>query len=70
MAAETMAFADTFDSSFYIKHDLASMVGKPIPLLILTDSRPLFDILMCEKYTTEKRLMIDISAARECFNRR
>ena len=70
MDAETIAFSDTFDASFSIKYDLESIVGNPIPLLILTDSRPLFDILMCEKYTTEKRLMIDISAARECFNRR
>jgi transposase InsO family protein len=70
MAAETMAFADTFDASFAIKHDLESMLGQRIPLLILTDSRPLFDVLVCAKYTTEKRLMIDISAAREGFNRR
>jgi Reverse transcriptase (RNA-dependent DNA polymerase) len=70
MAAETMAFANTFDAAFAIKHDLESMIGKFIPLLILTDSRPLFDVLICAKYTTEKRLMIDISAAREGFTRR
>jgi hypothetical protein len=70
MAAETMAFADTFDAAFAIKHDLESMIGKFVPLLILTDSRPLFDVLICAKFTTEKRLMIDISAAREGFTRR
>jgi hypothetical protein len=70
LAAETMAFAYTFDASFALKHDLGSMIGKPIPLLLLTDSRPLFDILVCAKYTTEKRLMIGIAAAREGFNRR
>jgi hypothetical protein len=70
LAAETMAFAYTFDASFALKHDLGSMIGKPIPLLLLTDSRPLFDILVCAKCTTEKRLMIGIAAAREGFNRR
>jgi hypothetical protein len=54
LEAETMAFDETFDASFAIKHDLESMIGNPIPLLVLTDSRPFFDILVCAKYTTEK----------------
>jgi Reverse transcriptase (RNA-dependent DNA polymerase) len=69
MAAETMAFADAFDAAFALKSDLVSIFGRPIPLLILTDSKPLFDVIVSAKYTTEKRLMIDISAAREGFNR-
>jgi Reverse transcriptase (RNA-dependent DNA polymerase) len=50
MAAETMAFADTFDASFAIKHDLESILGRFIPLLSLKDSRPLFYVLVCAKY--------------------
>jgi hypothetical protein len=57
-----VAFADTFDASFAIKHDLESILGRFIPLLILSDSSPHFDVLVCAKYTAEKRLMIDISA--------
>jgi hypothetical protein len=41
MAAETMAFADTFDASFAIKHGLESILGRSIPLLIFVDSRHL-----------------------------
>jgi hypothetical protein len=40
MAAETMAFADTFDAAFSLTNDLASILGNPLPLLILTDSKP------------------------------
>jgi hypothetical protein len=69
MAAETMAFADTFDAAFSLKNDLASILGNPPPLLILTDSKTLLDVMVCSKHTTEKRLMIDISAAREGLNR-
>jgi hypothetical protein len=56
MAAETMSFADTFDASYAIKNDLESMLGQRIPLLILTDSRPLFDVLACAKYMTSRPL--------------
>jgi hypothetical protein len=70
MAAETMAFADTFDAAYSIKNDLGSILGRNRPLLILTDSKPLFDVMICNKYTTEKRLKIDLSAAREGFARR
>jgi hypothetical protein len=69
MAAETMAFADTFDAAFSLKSDLASALGEPLPMLILTDTKPLFEVMVCSKYRTEKPLMIDISAAREGFNR-
>jgi hypothetical protein len=65
-----MAFADTFDATYSIKNDLGSILGRNIPLLILTDSKPLFDVMICNKYTTEKRLTIDLSAAREDFARR
>jgi hypothetical protein len=69
MAAETMALADPFDSAFSLKCDLTSILRRPLPLLVLTDSKPLFDVLTNSKYTTEKRLMIELSAAREGFNR-
>jgi hypothetical protein len=69
MAAETMAFADAFDAAFALKSDLVSILGKAIPLLILTDSKQLFDVMVSAKYTTKNCLMIDISAAREGFNR-
>ena len=68
MAAETMAFADSFDSAFIIKHDIERALGRSLPLLMLTDSQALFDVLTRARYTTEKRLMIDIAAARQAYS--
>jgi hypothetical protein len=70
MAAKPMAFADTFDAAFSIKNDLYSILEKNISLIILTDSNSLFDVMIYNKYTTKKRWMIDLSAAREGFARR
>ena len=67
MAAETMAFADAFDSAFILRHDLERAIGRKIPLLMLTDSQALFDVLTRAKYTSEKRLMIDIEVARNAY---
>ena len=68
MAAETFAFADAFDAAYAIKFDLEKLLNKSIPLLMLTDSKALFDVITRSKYTTEKRLMIDIAAVRQAYN--
>jgi hypothetical protein len=67
MAAETLAFSNAFDNAFIIKHDIERMIG-PVHLLMLTDSKALFDVLTRTRYTTERRLMVDIAAAREAYH--
>ena len=66
-AAETLAFAHTFDNAYLIKHDLQTILHKKIPILMLTDSKILFYVLTRSLYTSEKRLMIDIAAARQAY---
>ena len=68
IATETMAFAEAFDSAFILKYDIEKAMGRKIPLLMLTDSQALFDVLTRAKYTSEKRLMIDIEAARQSYS--
>ena len=70
MAAETLAFVDSFDNATLIKHDLKRMLNIDIPILMITDSEPLFRILTRSRYTTERRLEIDIAAAREAYARK
>jgi hypothetical protein len=66
-AAETLAFAAAFDGSFIFRHDLARMLGRHIPLLMLTDSEALFKTLTKTRYTSERRLLVDIAAARQAY---
>eukprot|EP00180_Rhodochaete_pulchella_P000372 Plantae.Rhodophyta-Rhodochaete_pulchella.ctg12617.p2 GENE.Plantae.Rhodophyta-Rhodochaete_pulchella.ctg12617~~Plantae.Rhodophyta-Rhodochaete_pulchella.ctg12617.p2 ORF type:complete len:137 (-),score=21.90 Plantae.Rhodophyta-Rhodochaete_pulchella.ctg12617:1933-2343(-) len=69
MAGETYAFADGFDSSFMIRYDLELILKQEIPLTMLTDSKQVFDVITKASHPTERRLLIDIAAAREVYNR-
>ena len=68
MAGETLAFVDAFDNAYILRNDLERMLGISMPLLMLTDSEQLFNVLTRARYTTEKRLMVDISATREAYS--
>lgn len=69
MAGEVYAFANAFDEAFIVKHDLERLYKQHVPMTMLTDSKQLFDVITRASHTTEKRLMIDIAAAREAYNR-
>ena len=69
-AAETLAFVLGFGAAFLIRHDIQTMLGQHIPIIMLTDSNQLFTTLTRAKLTTERRLMIDIEAVREEYNER
>jgi hypothetical protein len=69
MAAKTLAFSNAFYNAFIIKHDIERMIV-PVHLPMLTDSKALFDVLTRTRYTTERRLMVDIAAARESYRER
>jgi len=45
------------------------MIGQKVPLKMYTDSKSLFDIITKCSHTTEKRLMIDVAAVREGYER-
>ena len=69
MAGEIYAFAEGFDCAYAIKHTLERIYGQRIPITMLTDSKQMFDVITKASQTTEKRLLIDIAAAREAYNR-
>ena len=68
LGAETFAFAFTLDFCLVFSHDLSSMLGKRIPVLIFTDSKCLFDTITKLSTVAEKRLLIDIATIRESYS--
>jgi hypothetical protein len=70
MAAETLAFVDAFDNGFILRLELSRILGKDIALLMMTHSQALFDVITRLRYTTGRRLMMDIAAAPEAYNER
>lgn len=68
MAGETYAFTAAFDFAYILKHDLERIFMQPIALKMFTDSKQLFDVITRASHTAEKRLMIDVAAAREAYN--
>lgn len=69
LGAETYAFADAFDFAYTLATDLREMTGLPLPLTMCTDSRSLFDLITKDSTSTERRLMIDISAVRSAYEK-
>ncbi|CDF36780.1 unnamed protein product [Chondrus crispus] len=69
MGGEIFALADGFDRAFMLGHDLERMYDRKIPLYVLTDSKQVFDTITKASKTTERRLLIDIAAARQAYNR-
>lgn len=65
LAAEVIAFSDLFDDAFALRTHLEGLLDRPVPIHLLTDSKSLFDILTHGMQTFEKRLMLDIHAARQ-----
>ena len=67
LAAEVIAFSDTFDDALALRALLEQLLSRAVPLQMLTDSKSLFDVIACGSRTSEKRIMLDIVAAREGY---
>ena len=60
--------ADACDAAIVIQHDMEKMLKRKFKIKLLTDSETVFKVVIRNASTTERRLMIDIKAAREAYN--
>jgi hypothetical protein len=69
MAAEMLAFTAAFDAAFMVRDQLERVLKRKVPITMYTDSKGMYDVLTSNRTTTEGRLMIDITATRQSYNR-
>jgi hypothetical protein len=46
LESETMALADAFDMAYALKHDIQTIIKQRVPIVIITDSLSLFDVII------------------------
>ena len=67
LADEDITIANLFDEAFSLKKTVELALKRNVHLHLLTDSKSLFDIISKGSRMNEKRLMLDIHAAREGY---
>ncbi len=70
LAVELFAMIHDFDVDPVLKVILTKMIDTPISLILVTDSKSIYDCLIQLEITVEKRLMIDVMTLRQCYERR
>jgi hypothetical protein len=70
LAAELFAMIHDFDVDSVLKSILIKMLAIDISLILITDSKSLYDCLIRLNITIEKRLMIDVMTLRQFYERR
>lgn len=68
MGGEVYAFMDAFEMAYVIKVDLERMMGAHQNLMLTTDSKHVFHAVTCGKRTSERRLSLDITVARQSYH--
>lgn len=69
LRVEPFAFADALNDSLFLPQDLRTLLIKNVPFHALVDSSSLFSIIIHSTCITERRLLIDLQAAREEFDK-
>jgi hypothetical protein len=70
LAAELFAMIHDFDVESVLKSILIKMLVIDISLILITDSKFLYDCLIRLNIIVEKRLMIDVMILRQFYERR
>ena len=69
LGSEIMALADPFDMAFAMKNDICKMTSLDIPIVTLTESLSLLDVITKPKIKSESRLMIDAKVVKDAYQK-
>lgn len=67
MGAKTLAFLKAFDAVYSISVDMTYLLNMPLPIVMFTEARQIFDAITRRLRTTEKRLAIEMAVARHSY---
>jgi hypothetical protein len=70
LAIELFAMIHDFDVDSMLKVILTKMIDTFVSLILMSDSKSLYDCLIRLNITVEKRLMINVMTLRQCYERR
>jgi hypothetical protein len=70
LTAELFAMVHDFDVDSVLKATLTKMLRILISLILIIDSKFLYDCLVRLEITVEKRLMMNVMTLRQCYERR
>jgi hypothetical protein len=70
LAIELFAMIHDFDVDSVLKVTLTKMIDTLVSLILIIDSKSLYDCLIWLNITVEKRLTIDVMILRQCYERR
>lgn len=69
MSAEVIFFSDFFEIAVPFTEEMEMILSRKIPVPLLTDSKFLFDVLSKGSRSFAKRMMLDITAARQVLRK-
>lgn len=69
MGGKVYGFGNAFHSAHMIRQYLESLIEKPIPLSMRTDSKNSFNVITRSTNTSAKRLLMDIYAVGEAYEK-
>ncbi|KAI1008166.1 hypothetical protein K3495_g77 [Podosphaera aphanis] len=70
IASELYAMCQGFDTACVLKDTVDKIIDEEVPIIVCIDSFSLFECLVKLGTTREKRLMIDLKALRQAYERR
>ena len=70
LGAETLALLEALDDALFLKELFLFILNRDLPIICVTDSKPLHSAIYSAKTVREKRLRVDISAIQQLISQK